>query len=350
MSKKVLIILLLGVIYFTGSTLNDAGTFKSVKDDFNGEVVTIYEQMAGTEDLDIDRESGLLFISSSDRWTIRSGGEASGDGIYTLQLDSGLAPKKLITDFNQPLHPHGISFFKQDGESFLYIINHIESGSSVELFKYTDSQLKHQNSFSDEMMCCPNDLVGVDIETFYVTNDHGNESGIMRTLEDYLKIPSSYLLYYDGKSFAKAYEDLNYANGVALSIDGKHLYLTHTTGRELLSFNRNSETGFLEIESSLNLGTGVDNISVDDKGEIWIGAHPKLFSFVEHSGDPSKKSPSEILRITHHGPTSFGVERVYSNSGNQISGSSVAVRYKDELFVGAVFESKLLRARMNANH
>ncbi len=346
MKKKFVIIFLLGIIYFTGSTIIDSGTFKTIENKFDGQVTTIYNSMAGTEDLAIDRERGLLFISSSDRWALRDGKEAPDDGVYLLQLDSGTLPVKLRTNYNGDFHPHGISFFKQNGDSFLYVINHNDKGDFVEAFQFKNNELIHIQTFQNELMSCPNDLVVVGKNKFYVTNDHGNKEGIMRTMEDYLKIPSSYLIYFDGETFSKAYDDLNYANGVAVSHDGRKLYLTHTTGRELLTFNRNPENGFLEVESTLKLGTGVDNINIDEKGNIWVGAHPKLFAFVEHAGNPSKKSPSEVLKITPHGPKVFGVEKVYMNDGEQLSGSSVAVVYKGEIFIGAVFEKKLLRGKL----
>jgi len=67
---------------------------------------------------------------------------------------------------------------------------------------------------------------------------------------------------------------------------------------------------------------------------------------VEHVGNPAKKSPSEVLKITPHGSKVFGVEKVYVNDGEQLSGSSVAVTYKGEIFIGAVFEKKLLRGKL----
>jgi arylesterase/paraoxonase len=347
MKKKALIIFLLGIIYFTGSTIIDAGSFKTIKNEFNGELVQIYESMSGPEDLDIDRENGLLFISSSDRWTLREGKSAENDGIYLLDIDSGAKPEKIKTDYSGEFHPHGISFLKKDSASFLFVVNHKSKGDFVELFKFEKDQLYHIRTFSDPMMCCPNDLVAVDVDKFYVTNDHGNKDGFMRVLEDYLKIASSYLLYFDGTEYRKAYEGLNYANGVAISNDGQQLYLTHTTGRQMLTFDRKPETGYLDIKSTLELGTGVDNITVDEEGNIWIAAHPKLFSFVEHSKNPAKNSPSELLKVTPHESNTFSIERVFTNDGSQLSGSSVGITYKGEVFIGVVFENKLLRGKLN---
>lgn len=347
MKKKFIVILLLAIIYFTGSTLIDAGTFKVVESKFDGKVLRIYNNMAGPEDLDVDEENGLIFISSSDRRLIKEGKESPNDGIYLLPLDVAAEPSKLPTTLEGPFHPHGISFFKKEDKSYLLAVNHTQKGDFVEAFQFENQQLKHLATYEDPMMCCPNDLVAVDKDKFYVTNDHGNKEGAWRVLEDYLKIPSSYLLYHDGHMFSKAYEELNYANGVDVSNDGRKLYLTHTTGRELLTFDRNPESGFLEIRNTLKLGTGVDNINVDKDGNIWVAAHPKLFSFVEHANNAKKKSPSQIIKITPHGQDAFGVDEIYTNNGEEISGSSAVVSYNGQIFVGTVFENKLLHANLN---
>jgi arylesterase / paraoxonase len=206
-----------------------------------------------------------------------------------LNLNGRNPPIKLETNYKDDFHPHGISYLNKNDTSFLFVINHNDKGEFVESFIIENNYLFHQKTFSNELMSCPNDLVAVDVDKFYVTNDHGNKQGIMRILEDYLEIASSYLIYFDGDNYRKAYEGLNYANGVAISNDGLELYLTHTTGRELLTFDRNPANGYLDIKSTLRLGTGADNINIDEDDNIWIGAHPKLFSFVEHSKNPSKK-------------------------------------------------------------
>ena len=77
--------------------------------------------------------------------------------------------------------------------------------------------------------------------------------------------------------------------------------------------------------------------------------HPKLFAFVEHSGNPTKISPSQVLKIIPYESNTFGIEQVYLNDGSQISGSSVALPYEDYLYIGGVFEKKILKAQLNKN-
>ncbi len=343
--KRIALVIAALVIYFVLNTLNKAGVFKRTTNHFDGTVVEIYENMPGPEDLDLDMESGLLFIASSDRWALQNG-EAGEDGIYILQLDSGVVPQKLPTTYPGSFHPHGISYLKNDNGAWLFAVNHNNQGSFVEVFGFRNDSLIHLRSLQDALMCCPNDVVAVSPDKFYVTNDHGTHEGFFRTLEEYLQLPLSYLLYYDGASFTKAYTGLKYANGVNDSQDGKELYLTHTTGRELLTFNRNKETGEINLISATKLHMGVDNITVDSEGNVWIAGHPKLLAFTAHAADPDKKSASQVLKLSPEAPGEYRIEEIYMDDGFQLSGSSVALKFKNELFIGVVFESKLMRVEI----
>jgi hypothetical protein len=150
------------LVIFIINTLYSAGVFKTLAPHLEGQLKTIYTTMPGTEDMDIDYEKGLLFISSTDRWK-QLKGEVVDGGIYLLQLDSGLAPKKLITTYKGVFRPHGISYLAKNSSDYLYVVNHNEQGNFVELFQLKNDTLFHQKSFSDQAMCCPNDVVGVDV-------------------------------------------------------------------------------------------------------------------------------------------------------------------------------------------
>ena len=342
MKKYIVILVLLVLVYFVVNTMIQAGVFKTIENHSDLTNTKIYNNMAGPEDLDIDKENGLLFISQTDRWKLRNG-EQTNDGIYLLNLNKDTVPYKLHTTFAGEFHPHGITFLKKDESNYLFVINHNQNGSSVELFRFSNDTLFHLVSFKDDMMCCPNDLVAVDIDQFYVTNDHGYKEGIMRTLEDYLRLPKSYLLYFDGQSFSKVYEGLNYANGVNVSPSGKNVYVTETTGRKISVLDRDISTGELKLRFTKDLETGLDNITIDSDGNLWIATHPKLFDFVGHSKDPDKKSPSQVLKLSPKGDDDFTVTEVYLDNGEELSGTSTALYYNDQVFIGVVFENNLLR-------
>ncbi|MFM8744839.1 MAG: strictosidine synthase family protein [Cytophagales bacterium] len=334
------------ILVYLINTLYSAGVFKTIEPHVEGELKSNYTSLPGTEDMEIDHEKGLLFISSTDRRRALRGKTSEG-GVYVLALDSiNTRPHRLVTTYTGEFNPHGISYLSHDRSNFLFVVNHNSAGDFVELFEYKNDTLFHRRSFTDPLMNNPNDVVAVAPTKFYVTNDHGYKNGLPRVAEEYLRLPFSNLVFYDGEKFAKVVTGLNYANGVNISNDGSLLYIAESTGRDLSTYKVNPD-GSLELISNVNLKTGLDNIEVDVDGNLWIAAHPKLLSFVAHAGDSTKKSPSEVLKlIPAKDNKSYTVEQIYLDDGKQLSGSSIAVHYKNDLFVGVVFERKILRVSL----
>jgi len=357
MKKRYLIPLLLlipiGVVVF--GLLVPSGFFKSINPHFDGEQIAIYTAAHGTEDLAVDQDLGLLFISSTNRRvkensTASSATEmATGNGIYILDLNNKNAqPTLLKTDFFDDMYPHGISLFTQDSSSFIYVVNHRKDGDYIELFKYRNDSLLIQKSFSDPMMVSPNDVVGISTSEFYITNDHSSKDTRQDQKEDFLRFNNRNIIHYKDGKYYEAANGLAMPNGINVSNDQRFLYTTTTLGHEFITFSRDSVNGKLKEISRLDLDSGLDNIEVDPDDNIWIGSHPKLLTFLGHAGDPDKLSPSQVFKLS---PTStigeYDVTEVYLENGSKISASSVAVKYKDDLLIGAVFDKKVFRGRMN---
>jgi arylesterase/paraoxonase len=82
---------------------------------------------------------------------------------------------------------------------------------------------------------------------------------------------------------------------------------------------------------------------VDAEGNLWIAAHPKLLAFVGHAKDSLKRSPSQVLKLTPKAGSDYAVEEMWMDAGDQLSGSSIALRHRDELYVGGVFQPRVIR-------
>ena len=344
----ILIVLVLIVGGLLLKTYYDAGEFKEIKTRVGGKCLAI-SGVLSSEDIVIDRETGMAFISSTDRrvrWS--SSGKAGQGAIFGLDLNSpSSALIHFTVDFTKEFNPHGIGLWQgEDGKLLLFAVNHRREGHFVEIFEKKGDKLIHRESISGTLMHSPNDVVPTGARTFYVTNDHGYTTEFGRMIEEYLQFARGFILFYDGKAFSRVAEGLAYANGINLSTDGRTVYAAATVGQEILVYDRERKTGKLALRDTIDLGTGPDNIDVDERGNLWIGCHPKLLTFVAYSKDPGKLSPSQVIKVTVRKPGDYNVEEMYLTNGETLSGSSVAAVFEDTLLIGSVFDKAFLRCRL----
>ncbi len=337
--RKLILMLTITVVYFFSDTLFKAGYFKQItntKLESNEIIRGIY----GPEDMEWDNENNVIYVSSSDRRSTYKGIWKSSDGVYQLNPLSGEF-HKMHTNWDKEFHPHGISYFQESGQKYLYTVNHFKTENSIELFCIRADSLIHIKSYAHALLHSPNDVVGVGVDQFYATNDHGNTSRLGVQVENYLRMPYSYLVYYDGTKYIKALEGLVYANGVQISNDDSSLFVSHTIGREIIVLDRNRITGELFEVERINMLAGVDNINVDHENNLWVAAHPQLLKFSSHANDSSNHSPSQVYKLTPS-QNGYQVKKTFESDGALISGSSVALFAQGKLYIGGVFDDKIV--------
>ncbi|HBK91857.1 MAG TPA: hypothetical protein DDZ68_09315 [Parvularcula sp.] len=295
----------------------------------------------GTEDVTIDEEGGLAFISADDRRATRAGRPVQG-GIYALRLDGSDRVSKVSPDSFGEFHPHGISLWRgPDGRKRLFAINHTPGdGHKVEIFDVGfGGALMHVDTVAFGAMHSPNDVLGVGPRSFYVTNDRGFTGGIMETLEAYFALPASSFAYYDGQKGSIAVRGLTYANGVNMSADGMTIYVSEFLRRRVSVYSRNPETGALSLLRHYPVDTGPDNIEVSADGALWIGGHSKVFDFLKHVDDPGVVAPSHVIRVN---PATGEAEDVLIDTSGVLNASSAGAATADTLVVGSVFDDHVL--------
>ncbi len=113
-------------------------------------------------------------------------------------------------------------------------------------------------------------------------------------------------------------------------------------------YNRDAASGALTLQAEIDVDTGPDNIEIDANGNLWIGAHPKLLTFVAYAKDADKLSPSQALRI-HRAEGGYDVTEVFLSEGDDISGSSVAAWRQGRLLIGSVFDPHFLDCTASTN-
>lgn len=341
-----------GVSGFILDTLSDAGAFRAIEPHFGGGCKVV-EGVEGTEDIVVDAALKTAFISSADFRALSKGGPAAG-GIFSYALRGEPVVQEVSTGFDGPLHPHGMSLYVgEDGERRLFVVNHPTGNeSTVEIFSIQSAtELRHLRTVSGGDIISLNDVAAVGPEQFYATNDAGTrQEDSLRVVETFLRLPWSSVVYFDGSRVRRVVDGLRYANGIVVTRSGQFVYVAETTGRRITVYERDVESGRLDERGELSIPSGLDNISLDRNGRLWVAAHPKMLDFLAHAEDPAANSPSQVLVVrpfvTGAMTETNAFNEIYLNDGEQISGSSVAVLVDGRRFlIGSVFEPHFLDCR-----
>jgi len=227
---------------------------------------------------------------------------------------------------------------KTDSSTYMIlVINHVEDQHSVEKFNLYGDSLVHLESITDPLFNSPNDLVAISEDEFYLTNDHKYRTGFNRILEDYLGMSLSNVIgYNDGKATEVASE-IAYANGINYDQESNLLFVASTRAFRVKVYQRRAD-GTLNYQEDIKVKTGVDNIEIDEDGKLWIACHPNLLMFASYAKGKSEIAPSEIITIDYRGIGDYELKSIFVNEGEVVSGSSVAIPFENQVFIGNVMD------------
>ena len=337
--KFIKILLVVIVVIVAGSTAGIWGylTFAGDEPHFAGSCETL-DLAESSEDIQIDRERGLAYLSLNDRLSLAQGNPVQG-WIGALDLNAAtpsVAPA--LIDVPSHFRPHGVSLYIDgDGRRSLFVINHpVNRGSEpelVELFEETEpGRFRHVRTFTDELIASPNDIVAVGPAQFYVAND--SNSGLTQ------------LVYIDGDDARAVADDIASGGGINVSADGLTLYVAETSGKAIRVMRRNPNDGSVETIGQIDVGTSPDNIDIAADGSLWIGAHSNIVALVMHF-IMGADAPSQVLRMEVDNDGNGTFEEIYLNRGDEISAGSVGVTYGNKLLIGSITARKILICEMD---
>ncbi|KAF9090807.1 Serum paraoxonase/arylesterase 2 [Mortierella sp. AD031] len=345
----------------------------------------------GPADIEISDHDQLAFVSSDDySWKKESrffhrpsSKTAKNGGIYTLALNNkNGSPKeaKLKAFTSDDFHPTGMSLFHfQDEKTHekktrLFVINHSHKGDLVEIFDYSTeaNTLTSVKSVRSDLFVTPKDIVAIDEDRFYLTNHHamGNKYG--RVAEDAAGAAMGTVVYYNGEETRKVLESLNNPYGIASSPDGKQIYVSSFMEKVVHVYNTTEDVaqGQLEHDVDIWVGNHVDNLSVDKHtGDIYVASHPSYATYLRHKLGYEPQSPSHVVKIEKLSPENYipqessmgnyyffpkpelpplkwEVKDLFYSNGEDISASTVAAFWNNDLILGSSSSHHLLRCTL----
>lgn len=328
---------------FWWRTLLWTGQLAGVRAHFDGQCAVI-PGIIGAEDLVIDHENKLIFISSHDRRDPNAVG-----GIWVMPVNQPSMARQLQVPAlaGAGFAPHGLDLWVgEDGTRSLFVIDHGSAPNHlVHKFTINGGELELARTFESSTFYSPNDLTIVGDDQFYITNDSRSKTGsVLAVVEALLRKQSGNVVWVDGDQAKIVATGFSYANGIAASIDGKQLYVSATIDQDLRIFDRNIVTGALTQSDQIHFGSALDNIDIAADGSLWIASHPRLLDFSAHANDPAKRSPSQVFHVDVDNKT---VKQVYLSAGEMFSASSIAAVIDNKIFIGSVFDDGVLFCHQN---
>ncbi len=338
--KKILFLFFGIIVAFIIYTFVSTGYFRTIENTFDGTIVRKIT-LAGAEDITVSIEDDFALVSATARKGLPNTEEEFG-ALYFLDLKTGTYEiKNLTTNFNKSFAPHGISMFKLDSTYKIMAVNHTVKGHSLEVFRLFGDSIIFEKTLTDQSMISPNDVVMIDENRFYFTNDHKYTKGFGRLMEDYGGLSISNIMYYDGNNYIEVANGIAYANGINYDAKRNLLFVASPRNFLIKVYERNDD-GSLRFIEDIACGTGVDNIEFDADGNLWVGAHPNLLRFAAYAKGKQETSPSEIIKINYKDKNDYTIEKVYINEGVEMSASTVAAPYKNLILTGNVMDAHFL--------
>lgn len=342
-----LTVILLVIAVPAFEVLRFGGAFRVVEPEFDGKCRDI--SLAGSsEDMQIDRERGVAYLSLLDRDT-RNAGETGNGTVMLLDLNiAGPAPRAAMSHDPQGFRPHGLSLLKQPGQpARMFAISHPANGiHTVEISEQdTGGGFVPRETVRDPTFVHPNAVAAVGPKQFYLVNDRPSQGKWRERLDLLTRSGKATLVFHDGVKARVLVDDLAWPAGLAVSPDGTHLYVGEALAKALRVYRRQAD-GALVLERTVTLDASPDNLDVDADGVVWIAAHPRLLRFLAHVRDPRERAPTQVLRFDPRQPDA-GAVQVFADDGARISAGTVAAHWRDEFLIGALLDKKVLICKPN---
>jgi len=331
----------IGTLY----VLQRGGAFRQLEPHFAG-VCESLPLEGSVEDITVDRERGIAYLSFLDRAGLIKGQAVQGT---VLRLDLNrlpLQPEDALASKPAHLRPHGLSLYRDAaGQRWLMAINHpVKRGSEpelVEIFREVEpGSFAHEATITSPLFNSPNDLAAVGPRQFYVANDKVLGGGLAAGLQQ-LGIGASPLTWFDGENARVALDNIASGGGINVSADGSTLYVAETSAQRIRVLERDPATGDVTEQARIPVPTSPDNIDVAEDASLTVAGHANTLKLIQHfiNGSPA---PSQVLRVIPDNGGSPAVDEIFLDDGSQISAGSVGVTYGDKLLIGSITARQLL--------
>ncbi|TGO39589.1 hypothetical protein BHYA_0051g00300 [Botrytis hyacinthi] len=275
-----------------------------------------------------DLQSRLQWLPAADRLNISGRGVADRIGILDTRGEGSLESRLqwMTTEnfsgnngdgtFN--LHGFDIRPDPKTGTLRILLINHrppfdpltgttldavtLGANSTIELFhtQVGSVSMKHIKTYADPAIQTPNQVAWVNDDDFVFTNDHSQKVGFRRHLD--ILVGGGSIGHCDSRANhcnLVISTGLTGPNGLVTGRDGL-IYVPNTVLHEIHIFSLTDEKTLLK-QDTLQTPYPIDNMSVDENGDIIAASIPQTYKWLQYLGDQSIQVPAAVVRIRRRG-------------------------------------------------
>ncbi|KAH7131629.1 hypothetical protein B0J13DRAFT_107461 [Dactylonectria estremocensis] len=217
----------------------------------------------------------------------------AGDGLLDLAGFTGIESDEGFIELLVVNHRPSV-----DAETGEFLDNTSVGGNStIELFETGPGArvLRHVRTYANTHIATPNRVTAAGDGSFFVANDHGPyKLGLKHHLSPI--IGTGDVTYCDKDGCRPVAGGLKFPNGLVNGQDG--LLYVPSSMLGTIAIYRIAPTDKLEKVDEVSVGYGIDNLSIDKNGDMYIAAFPVGVEIFKAYKDPyNARPPSVALRM-----------------------------------------------------
>lgn len=202
--------------------------------------------------------------------------------------------------------------------------NKVGGNATVEQFRINlEAQVvEHVKTIVHPQIATPNNIAAVGDGSFYFTNDHGpHKAGLRQTLSPLIKDGDVSFCGVTGDC-KKVASRLAFPNGLHLGSD-RRLYVPSSASGKVSVYDTQ---GSLTEITTIQIGMGLDNISEDQEGDLWVPGIPHFSKTLASFEDPHNVDPpATIFKISKQGGAYVVYKMLEDAEGLVLPGATTAI-------------------------
>lgn len=232
-------------------------------------------------------------------------------------------------------YPHGVDLVRVGDTLMLLVVSNAPDEQAILRYRLYRDSLVFVNKITDPLIVSPNAVTGLADGSILISNDMGRLGNFWEAL---LILKRAKIAYWHYGHCSVAAGRFCYSNGIT-NRDGK-VYLASTRQDKIFSFDmKDSLMVNKKVVSKMH---GPDNLRFTGD-DLLVACHLRFLDFLKHRKDSTHFSPSTAYQVN---VKSGDKKVVYYDGGAQVSTAATALEYGGSLYLGGVFDAKIVRKRL----